>query len=146
MATPMRVRRLEQIILQTVAPLISHGLADPRLSLVTVTRVRLSRDLGIARVNWSSLGDEADRSKAAHALESARGAVQAAIANNLKTRTTPRVHFHYDESAQKAARVQEILGQLARERGENPDEDREADGDGDGDRANPAGLDAEPEA
>ena len=96
MADPTRVRRLEKTILQTVAPLIATGLADPRLQFVTVTRVRLSRDLSIARINWSSFGTDADISKATHALEGARGAVQRAIADSMQTRVTPRVHFHYD--------------------------------------------------
>ncbi len=115
-----RLRRLEKQILHTLAPLISHGLLDPRLRLVTVTRVRLSPDLGIARVNWSCLGTAADRSKAAHALEHARGPLQGAVAGDLRTRTTPRLLFHFDEIAEKALRVQEILTELARQRGDPP--------------------------
>ncbi|MHC4933105.1 MAG: 30S ribosome-binding factor RbfA, partial [Planctomycetota bacterium] len=101
-----------------VAPLISHGLADPRLSMITVTRIRLSRDLTVARVNWSCLGDEADRSKAEHALDRARGRLQAAVAASLRTRTTPRLAFHFDTSLEKAQRVSGILQQLAEERGD----------------------------
>ncbi|MGQ0612435.1 MAG: 30S ribosome-binding factor RbfA [Planctomycetaceae bacterium] len=115
-----RLRRLEKQILHTLAPLISHGLLDPRLRLVTVTRVRLSADLGIARVNWSCIGSEADRSKAAHALEHARGRLQGAVAGDLGTRTTPRLLFHFDETGEKALRVQEILAELARQRGDPP--------------------------
>ncbi|MHC4340015.1 MAG: 30S ribosome-binding factor RbfA [Planctomycetota bacterium] len=128
MADPRRVRRLEQAILQTVAPLISHGLADPRLSMITVTRIRLSPDLTVARVNWSCLGDDADRSKAEHALERARGLLQAAVAKNLRTRTTPRLTFHFDTSLEKAQRVSGILDQLARERGDNEEQPEDAEG------------------
>jgi len=118
MADPRRVRRLEAAILQTVAPLVSHGLSDPRLSLVTVTRIRLSRDLSVARVNWSVLGEDADRSRAAHALEHARGTLTKAVAQRLQTRVTPRLEFHFDPSLEKAQRVNEVLDQLARERAE----------------------------
>lgn len=118
-----RIRRLEQVILQAVAPLVSHGLSDPRLSLVTITRIRLSKDLSIARVNWSTMGGDADRSKATHALERARGPLQAAVANAMRTRTTPRLEFHYDASLEKAARIHEILGDLARERAEKEGEE-----------------------
>jgi ribosome-binding factor A len=129
MAEARRVERLEQVILQTVAPLISYGLSDPRLAdnMVTVTRVRLSKDLSVARVNWSCIGGDANRSKAEHALENARGQVQSAIADAMRTRTTPRVHFHYDEAVEKAARVNDILSLLARERAER--EGAEEDGD-----------------
>jgi ribosome-binding factor A len=118
MPNQRRIERLEHLILQIVAPQVSHGLADPRLGMVTVTRIRLSPDLGVARVNWSCLGDEAERSKAAHALEDARGRLQSQVARNLRTRITPRLEFHYDASLEKAARVSRILEDLARERGE----------------------------
>jgi ribosome-binding factor A len=111
-----RVKRLEALILEIVAPLVAHGLSDPRLSMVTVTRVRLSPDLSVARVNWSTLGDSGNISKAEHALEHARGRIQAAVAKALRTRVTPRLAFHYDESLARAQRVTETLEQLARER------------------------------
>ncbi|MFQ5844832.1 MAG: 30S ribosome-binding factor RbfA [Planctomycetota bacterium] len=125
MADARRLRRLEQLILQAVAPLVSHRLKDPRLRLVTVTRVRLSADLGLARVNWSCLGTDADRSRAAHGLESARGPLQSAVGRSLQTRVLPRLEFHYDESAQKAIEIHRILDRLAAERGA-----REAEGEG----------------
>jgi ribosome-binding factor A len=111
-----RLRRLEKQILHVVAPLVAHGLADPRLRLVTVTRIRLSADLSIARVNWSCLGNRGERSTAAHALEHARGRIQAEVAKAMRTRTTPRLEFHFDESLERAQRVQDILARLREER------------------------------
>jgi ribosome-binding factor A len=86
--------------------------------MVTVTRVRLSPDLSVARVNWSTLGGPGDRSKARHALESARGRLQAAVAEGLGTRVTPRLAFHFDESLARAQRVTDVLDRLSRERAE----------------------------
>ena len=124
-----RIKRLEQALLEAVGPAISQGLADPRLTMITVTRIRLSPDLSIARVNWSCLGSAGDRSKAQHALEDARGPLQAAVANRLRTRITPRLEFHFDEGLERAARVDEILGKLAAERREREgkDEDEKAE-------------------
>ena len=113
-----RIERLEHLILETVAPLISHSLSDPRLEMVTVTRVHLSPDLSVARVNWSTIGDDAARNKARHALDDARGYLTAAVARTMRTRTTPRLEFHYDDSIEKATRISAILDRLARERAE----------------------------
>jgi len=113
-----RLQRLETAILETVAPLVAHGLSDPRLQMVTVTRVHLAPDLSIAHVNWSTLGGASEESKAAHALEHARGRIQAAVAAALQTRVTPHLVFHYDESLARAQRVTEVLDRLARERAE----------------------------
>jgi ribosome-binding factor A len=118
MADKRRIERLEAAILETVAPLVAHGLSDPRLQMVTVTRVHLAPDLSIAHVNWSTLGGAAEESKAQHALEHARGRIQAAVAKALQTRTTPRLVFHFDDSLAKAQRVTEVLEKIARERAE----------------------------
>lgn len=116
MADKRRIQRLENLILEIVAPLVAHGLSDPRLGMVTVTRVHLAPDLSIAHVNWSTLGGASEESKAAHALEHARGRIQAAVAAALRTRTTPRLMFHYDESLARAQRLTEVLEKLAQER------------------------------
>jgi len=132
MPDPRRIKRLEQVILHTVAPAIA-GLADPRLSMISVTRIRLSPDLAIARVNWSCLGDAADRSKAQHALTDARGRLQVIVAKTLQTRRTPHLEFHFDESMEKAARIAEILGEIATERREregDPEEPEETEEEG----------------
>jgi ribosome-binding factor A len=127
MAEPRRIKRLEQHILRTLGPLVAHGLADPRLGLVSVTRVRLSRDLSIARVNWSCVGSEADRSRAEHALEHARGYLQSAVAQAMRTRTTPHLEFHFDPSLENAERINEILHKLEQERkAREPEEPEEA--------------------
>jgi ribosome-binding factor A len=77
------------------------------------------------------MGSEGDRSKAAHALEAARGVLQGAVAKAMQTRVTPRLHFHFDESLAKALRVTEILEDLARERAakEGPPEEDAPDDD-----------------
>lgn len=116
MADKRRLKRLEVLILETVAPLVAHGLSDPRLGMVTVTRVHLAPDMSVAHVNWSTLGGASEESKATHALEHARGRIQAAVAAALQTRKTPRLEFHYDESLARAQRVTETLEKLARER------------------------------
>ncbi len=118
MADQRRLMRLERAILETIAPIIAHGLSDPRLGMVTVTRVHLAPDLSIAHVNWSTLGGASAESKAQHALEHARGKLQSAVAKALQTRVTPRLVFHFDESLIRAQRVTETLEKLARERAE----------------------------
>lgn len=118
MPDPRRLKRLEVAILEIVAPLVAHGLSDPRIGMVTVTRVHLAPDLSVAHVNWSTLGGASAESKAAHALEHARGKIQTAVAKALQTRVTPHLVFHFDESLKRAQRVTETLERLARERAE----------------------------
>ncbi|MHC4954098.1 MAG: 30S ribosome-binding factor RbfA [Planctomycetota bacterium] len=129
MPNPRRIERLEQVILRTLGPEISQ-LADPRLGMITITRIRLSRDLALARVNWSCVGTQAERELSAHALEHARGYLQSAIADAMRTRVTPRLEFYFDPSMENAARIGEILHQLAEERGDLEEETEEEPAEG----------------
>lgn len=120
-----RLRRLESRIKARVAEVLLREIADPRLGLVTITRVELDRELEVCKVWWSVLGNEATRRRNEHMLAHARGFIQREVAKALRTRTVPAVRFHFDESIEGAARMAKILADLAAERGEAPDEEHE---------------------
>ncbi|MEQ8767406.1 MAG: 30S ribosome-binding factor RbfA [Planctomycetota bacterium] len=117
--------RLESQIKQKVAIIIQRDLKDPRLGFLTVTRVELSRDKQHCRVYYSVLGEKGERSKAAHALDDARGHIQSALGRTLETRNIPHLKFEYDESIEGSIRVSGILDQLAKERGEDEEQPTE---------------------
>ena len=135
MVNDIRLKRLTQVVKQRVSRAILTELKDPRLGFLTVTRVKLSRDLTSAIVFWSIIGTDGDRSKTAHALEDATGYLQSAVARAMGTRVTPRLSMKYDPSLAKAQKVYDLLAQLRRERGESlldGEEGGEAPGPGDG--------------
>jgi ribosome-binding factor A len=116
MPSSKRIEKLSRVILRRAAEVVAHELKDPRLGLVTITRVKLTEDLRHAQIFWSVMGDEADRSRSAHALEHARGHVQSEIAHVLHTRVTPVIAFVFDESIEGAVRMGRLLDDLRRER------------------------------
>lgn len=127
MVNDIRLRRLTEVVKQRVSTAILQEMKDPRIGFLTVTQVKLSTDLSSAVVLWSIIGSAGDRSKAAHALDDARGYLQSAVAKVMGTRVTPRLTFHYDPSLAKAQKVYDILAKLRRERGESVlDEDPKA--------------------
>lgn len=105
----VRIEKLERVIRDRVSEVVAFQVSDPRLGLVTITKVRLAADLSTCRVWWSVLGDGSEKSRTAHALESARGFVQAAVARILRTRRTPRLIFEFDEAVEGSVRVAEII-------------------------------------
>ena len=107
MPSSKRIEKLTKLILKRAGEVVSHELKDPRLGLVTITRVDLTADLRYAKIYWSVLGDESERSKSTYALEHARGHIQSEIAHVLHTRVTPILSFHYDES------IEGVILQLA---------------------------------
>ena len=123
-----RIHRIEQQIKARVAEVVEHELSEPRHGLVTVTRVKVDREMTKCLVYWSVLGDERMQKKNAAMLARAAGFVQRAVAAVLHTRTMPRLEFVFDDSIAGAARLERILQELRDESGpRNPPDHGEAD-------------------
>ena len=133
MANPRRIERLQQLILESAATHAQRELEDPRIGLVSFTRVKLSPDLSHAILFWSVLGDEAERRTTERGLTDALPSIQRAIAHAMQTRVTPRCELRYDKGMENAQRMEQIFHKLRQERGEeDPDGAQEASDDADG--------------
>lgn len=110
MAHERRILRLQSRIKRDVAELIQRDLKDPRMKgLLTITRVKVARDLGHARVYYTVLGSAGQRRAAAQFIESARPYVQRAVVQGLKIRIAPKIEFTYDQSIEKQAGVSKLI-------------------------------------
>jgi ribosome-binding factor A len=103
------MRRVNEVVREVVGAEISTGLQDPRIGFVTVTAVDTSPDLRHAVVHVSVLGSEQEREETLAALRSAHGVLQSAINSELHMKRTPALSFAYDDSAERAARITEML-------------------------------------
>lgn len=142
MASPKTIARLQAQIQRRAAYCLQFEVADPRASFITITRVELSKDLSSAKVFYSVLGDEGDKSRAAHMLAHAGGFVQRQVARVLKTRIVPRLRWVYDDSLVEAARLDRLIRDAReRDREINPGADTDLgddfDADADADQAPP---------
>lgn len=105
-----------ETIRQVVADALTRGeLRDPRIGLVTVTRVDVSGDLSHARVYVSPQGDDAERIRALEGLRSASGFLRSMVAKVLTTRSVPELHVELDRGLQHAQRIDQLLAELRRE-------------------------------
>ena len=88
---------------------------DPRIvsSMVSITRADVTRDLKIAKVYFSSMGDPAEAKKA---LTGAAGLFRCRLAAALNLRITPELVFIPDNSIEHGARISELLRQIDAER------------------------------
>lgn len=133
-------KRLLTKVKQDLATIINYRLSDPRLKLVSITRVELFQDNLFANVHYSVLGEAAEQRKVQRALEDARGRIQGLLGRSLKTRNTPKLTFVYDPGLAAGARVGAILTQLQREWAERDGASSEgADADGADDDAEAGG-------
>lgn len=89
--------------------LLSGNIKDPRVALVTLTEVQVTRDLGLARIYYTVLGDKAEKAEAAEGLQRAAAFVRRTLGQEIRLRHTPELRFEYDNSAETGRRIDELL-------------------------------------
>jgi len=104
-----RMRRVDESIRQVVGDALASDLKDPRVGFVTVTDVKTSADLSHARVYVSVLGEPEVREDTLAGLRSAHGYLQGRIARELKLKRTPTLEFSYDDTTDRAMRVDALI-------------------------------------
>ena len=116
-----RTERIAEQIRSELARLLREELTDPRVGLVTITRLDVSPDLRNARVYWSPLepvreGAEVDEAKIAETndgLSSAAGFLRSRLAAVLPTKRVPALEFCYDPSLALGSETLELIRGLS---------------------------------
>jgi ribosome-binding factor A len=111
-----RQQRVRGLLIEELSILVGSELEDPKLSFVTVTDVVVSKDLHNVRVFVNHQDENVSKQEILSHLEKAIPFVRGKIAERLTLRTVPEISFAYDESALRAERLTQLLGQIAEER------------------------------
>ena len=102
---------------EEIATFLANDIKDPRiLGLVTVTAVEVTRDLRHAKVFVSVLGSEAQRAATFEGLNGVAAHLRGRIGRALRLRAAPEIEFRNDESIAHAAKIEQLLAQVRRER------------------------------
>src|SRR5207248_5202682 len=116
--TSGRMRRVDEAIRQVIGDAVAADVKDPRVGFVTVTDVKTSADLRHARVYVSVLGEAGapslpeQREATLAGLRSAHGFLQARVASELRLKRTPTLEFSYDETTDRAMRVEALIEEI----------------------------------
>jgi ribosome-binding factor A len=121
-----RPTRVAHHIQEELGRILARGLKDPRVGFVTITGVELSPDLRYGKVYYSVLGSEEEKQQTAEGLQAASGFLKREVAKALSLRYVPELRFLYDDSAERGARIEELLREVRRQ-GEG-----EGEGEGEG--------------
>ncbi|HAA24897.1 MAG TPA: 30S ribosome-binding factor RbfA [Ruminiclostridium sp.] len=112
-----RTDRIAGEIQKEISDIIRTGVKDPRLpDLVSVTGVRVTKDLRYAKVYISVFGDEQKRSDAINALNHAAGFIRRELGQRIKLRYTPELMFIPDDSIEQGIHIGKLIEQTM-----NPD-------------------------
>ena len=110
-----RPERLAALVQAAVASALTSEVKDPRVGFVTVTAVRVAPDASHATVHVSVLGSDEEKAGAMAGLNSARGFLRSHLARVLPLRTAPELHFVLDRTLERAARIDQLLGEIKRD-------------------------------
>jgi len=123
-----RPDRVGDQIRQELSELLSRGeVHDPGIGFITLTRVQVTADLQLARVFYTTMGDERARKETARALQRATPFFRRHVGGRLQLRRVPELEFRFDESVGHQERIEQILRDLhaeeaARARDDDTDE------------------------
>lgn len=112
-----RQRRVAELIHRELSLLLMREARDPRLAGVTITEVRVSPDLMVARIYFTVLGEPGQDKETLAALERANGYLRTQLAAQVRLRSVPELIFELDTSAAYGQRIDELLAQIAEEDG-----------------------------
>jgi ribosome-binding factor A len=117
---PHRPEKVEEFIKEELSEILRREVRDPRIGFVSITDVEVSADLRHARVFVSVLGDEEAKTATMDGLRSAVGYIRRELGGRLQLRHTPEIVFKLDESIERGARVNKLLGDVAKESHAHP--------------------------
>src|SRR5688572_16161891 len=110
MAQGHRPDRVAEQIREELSRLLSRGAVhDPGIGFITLTRVKVSPDLQVAHVFYTTMGDPKARVETARALERATPFFRRHVGSALRLRRVPEIDFRFDESVENQDRIEQIL-------------------------------------
>lgn len=115
MADSVRIRRVAEQIRGELSQILRDEVRDPRLRLVTITRVKLASDLGAATIFYSPLGEDPSDARAAElnaAMVAVTGFVRRSLSNRVKLRHTPSLRFILDDSIAEGSQTLSLIRSL----------------------------------
>ncbi len=107
-----RSDRVGDLLIEVISELLRKEIRDPRISSVTVTGAKVTKDLRQAQIYFSTLGRQENKKETLAGLKSATGFIRSKLGKQLKLRFVPAIEFIYDESEDEAQRIDELLNKV----------------------------------
>jgi ribosome-binding factor A len=124
-----RTRRIGEQLRRELADLLRTEIRDPRMAMVSMTTVKVSRDLAYAKVYITLLGDPAERAGIVTGLNQVAPLLRHELGRRMHIRTVPRLEFIYDEVVERGARLSSLIAAaVAADAARHRDEDSEDEG------------------
>ena len=116
MPSGIRLQRIEDQIRQVLVVLLETKVNDPRIEGAYITDVSVDRELDFANIYVSSLVGVEQAAQILDGLRSAAGFLRYELSRVVKLRVMPKLRFNWDETPEKADRVEAVLAEIQAER------------------------------
>jgi ribosome-binding factor A len=107
-----RPQRMADNLRGEIASFILNGVKNDRIGFVTITEVKMTPDLQIARVYYTAYGSEQQKEESAAALDESSSRIRAHLGKVLRMKYTPRLEFFYDKGLEHSYKIQNLLNSV----------------------------------
>jgi ribosome-binding factor A len=111
-----RPRRVADQLRAEITELVAREVHDPGIGFLTITAVKVTPDLQVARVYYTTLGDQKARRDTQRALERATPFLRRHIGSRLRLKRVPVLEFFFDEAIERGDRIEQILREISADR------------------------------
>jgi ribosome-binding factor A len=112
MVSKTRIEKIEERIFEELSTILLMEVSDPRLETVSITKVKVDRELAFANIYVSSLEGSAASEEILDGLKHAGGFLRRELAHRIDIRHTPRLRFYWDPSPEHADRIDQLIASL----------------------------------
>jgi ribosome-binding factor A len=116
MPSGVRLQRIADRIRQELSEMLVREISDPRLGLISITDVKVDRELSYADIFVSAVEGHERSAEVLAGLESASGFIRRALAGRVDLRVFPRLRFHWDLTPENADHIERVLAELREKR------------------------------
>ena len=105
-----RIDRINSMIRHEISKIINENIRDPRINqLISITKVKTSRDLSNSKISVSLMGNESEKTKAIKALKAASGFIRHNLQKNIAHKKTPTINFTVDETIVTGQKITKLI-------------------------------------
>ncbi|HUH98592.1 MAG TPA: 30S ribosome-binding factor RbfA [Anaerolineales bacterium] len=112
MPSGLRLQRIADRIRHEISDMLIREINDPRLKLISITDVKVDKELAFADVYVSAVEGRSRSTEILAGLESASGFLRRTLASRIALRVFPRLRFHWDPTPENADHIEKVLAEL----------------------------------
>ncbi len=115
MVSKTRAYRISDRIRDELSAMLIQEISDPRLAGISITDVKIDRELSFAEIYFSALEGSSRAKEIQEGLEHAQGYLRRELSQRVELRTFPRLRFHWDPTFEQAERIERLIASLHNE-------------------------------